>query len=72
MDDAIFQQALRKRLQAEYLRGVNDGLESARKIRGWLTRQPDRKWQAQVREWVDAEIAAMEASIKGVSNAGSD
>jgi hypothetical protein len=52
--------ALDDMLQESYQRGLADGLEVARRIRGWLTREPDRGWQRQVREWADAEIEKAE------------
>ena len=55
-----FVAALDDLLIAAHQRGLADGLEVARKIRDWLTRQPDRKWQRQVREWADAEIERAE------------
>jgi hypothetical protein len=55
-----FDAALEDLLSAAHRRGINDGLEVARKIRGWLARQPDREWQRQVREWADAEITRAE------------
>ena len=57
---SVFDAALDERLRDEYLRGLADGLAVASKIRGWLTRHPDREWQRQVREWADAEIAKAE------------
>jgi hypothetical protein len=50
-------------LQA-YNRGAADGLSVAKKIRCWLTRQPDTKWQATVRKLTDKEIARFESKIK--------
>jgi len=55
-----FEAALDDLLREAHQRGLADGLAVARKIRGWLTRQPDRQWQRQVREWADAEIAKAE------------
>jgi hypothetical protein len=55
-----FDAALDDLLSAAHQRGLSDGLAVARKIRDWLTRQPDREWQRQVREWADAEIAKAE------------
>jgi len=55
-----FVAALDDLLIAAHQRGLADGLEVARKIRGWLTRQPDREWQRQIREWADAAIAKAE------------
>lgn len=55
--------ALNSRLLAEYRRGLADGLGPAKKIRGWLTRQPDRKWQKEVRGWADKEIAKAESKL---------
>jgi hypothetical protein len=49
--------ALAALLRSEYQRGKADGLAVARRIRDWLTRQPDRKWQREVREWADEAIA---------------
>lgn len=54
--DRTLAAAIEKRLHAEYQRGKKDGLRIAKVIRGWLTRQPDRAWQKQVREWADKEI----------------
>jgi hypothetical protein len=47
-------------LRESHHRGLADGLAVAKKIRDWLTRQPDREWQRQVREWADAAIAKAE------------
>ena len=58
-----FATALEIRLHGEYLRGKVEGLRVAKLIRDWLTRQPDRAWQKQVREWADKEIANAEVSI---------
>ena len=55
-----FEAALDDMLQDAHQRGLVEGLAVATKIRDWLTRQPDRKWQRQVREWADAEIAKAE------------
>jgi hypothetical protein len=55
-----FDAALDDLLSAAHKRGLADGLAVARKIRDWLTRQPDREWQRQVREWADVEIAKAE------------
>ena len=55
-----FEAALDDMLQDAHQRGLVEGLAVARKIRDWLTRQPDREWQRQVREWADAEIAKAE------------
>lgn len=55
-----FEAALADMLRESHQRGLDEGLAVARKIRGWLTRQPDREWQRQVREWADAEIAKAE------------
>jgi len=55
-----FEAALDDLLRESHRRGLADGLAVARKIRDWLTRQPDRQWQRQVREWADAEIAKAE------------
>lgn len=41
-----------------YRDGLRDGLAVAERIRGWLTREPDTKRQAEVREWADRAIAA--------------
>jgi hypothetical protein len=49
--------ALAALLRSEYLRGKADGLAVAHRIRAWLTRQPDREWQREVREWADEAIA---------------
>jgi len=40
----------------QYLAGLEIGLGVAERIRGWLTRQPDRIWQREVREWADQAI----------------
>jgi hypothetical protein len=48
--------AIEARLAFEYRHGLEDGLAVALKIRNWLTRQPDRAWQKQTREWADKEI----------------
>lgn len=58
-----FAAALEARLHGEYLRGKAEGLRVAKLIRGWLTRQPDRAWQKQVREWADKEIANAEREL---------
>lgn len=55
-----YEAALAALLQREYLRGKADGLAVARRIRDWLTRQPDREWQREVREWADEAIARAE------------
>ena len=55
-----FEAALDDMLREAHHRGLADGLAVARKIRDWLTRQPDRQWQRQVREWADSEIAKAE------------
>jgi hypothetical protein len=55
-----FEAALEDMLRESHRRGLTEGLAVARKIRDWLTRQPDREWQRQVREWADAEIAKAE------------
>lgn len=55
-----FEAALEDLLQDARQKGLVEGLAVARKIRDWLTRQPDREWQRQVREWADAEIAKAE------------
>jgi hypothetical protein len=55
-----FATAFEIRLHEEYLRGKMDGLRIAKLIRGRLTRQPDRAWQKQVREWADKAIANAE------------
>ena len=55
-----FDAALAALLRSEYLRGKADGLAVARRIRHWLTRQPDREWQREVREWADEAIARAE------------
>jgi hypothetical protein len=52
-----FNAALHARLRAEYQRGLRDGLEVAYQIRDWLTRQPDTRWQRQVRTWAERAIA---------------
>ena len=58
--DRIFAEALDARLRAEYQRGLHDGLAVVKQLRGFLTRQPDRKWQAQARAEVDAAISKAE------------
>lgn len=58
-----FETALDTRLRGEYLRGKIEGLRVAKVIRDWLTRQPDRVWQKQVREWADKEIANAEREL---------
>ena len=55
-----FEAALEEMLREAHQRGLVEGLAVARKIRDWLTRQPDREWQRQVREWADAEISRAE------------
>jgi len=55
-----FEVALDDLLRESHQRGLEAGLAVARKIRDWLTRQPDREWQRQVREWADAAIAKAE------------
>ena len=55
-----FDAALDDMLRESHRRGLADGLAVARKIRDWLTRQPDREWQRQVREWADAALAKAE------------
>lgn len=52
--------ALKSRLRAEYHLGQVEGLRVAKLIRSWLTRQPDRRWQKEVREWADNAIAKAE------------
>lgn len=47
------QEALQTWGDERYREGLNKGIQSLEKVRGWLTRQPDRKWQKEVREWVD-------------------
>ena len=47
--------------RAAYQRGLADGLAVADRIRGWLTRQPDRRWQAEVRGWADQAIGEARA-----------
>lgn len=56
----VYERALEALLHEEYMRGKDDGLLVAHKIRGWLTRAPDRKWQKQVRDWADEAIAYAE------------
>ena len=63
MSNNKFNVALNLRLHEEYLRGLEEGLKTARTIRNWLTRQPDRLWQQQAREWADKEIAKAEQDI---------
>jgi hypothetical protein len=47
----------------KYREGLNKGLEELEKVRGWLTRQPDRKWQKEVRGWVDKLIKRYKKQI---------
>jgi len=61
--DRNFNESLKIRLNHEYRKGLNDGLNVARLIRNWLTRQPDRKWQKEVRQWADKEIKRAEKEI---------
>lgn len=62
--DADFATALDARLHAEYARGKEEGIAVAKTIRNWLTRQPDTKWQKQVREWADRAIEAAERDLR--------
>lgn len=48
---------------SEYVRGFEDGLKVAEKVLGWLTRQPDTKWQQEVRGWAEKEIKRARAEI---------
>lgn len=43
-------------LRCAYEEGLEDGLAVAKRIRDWLTRQPDTARQRQIREWADAAI----------------
>jgi hypothetical protein len=61
--DRNFETALQMRLRGEYMRGKAEGLRVAKVIRGWLARQPDRKWQRQAREWADNEIKNAENDL---------
>ena len=36
--------------------GFFEGLQVAEKIVGWLTREPDNEWQAEVRSWAERAI----------------
>jgi hypothetical protein len=65
-----FESALEAWLSAEYQRGKADGLAVARRIRDWLTRQPDREWQREVREWADKAIARAERQRSTATNTG--
>jgi hypothetical protein len=56
-EERVFQLAYRDRLQAERRAGFREGLAVAVQIRDWLTRQPDRKWQQEVRLIADRVIA---------------
>lgn len=51
-------------LRASYAEGLNDGLAVAKKIRDWLTKQPDTARQREVREWADAAIAKAERMLE--------
>lgn len=42
--------------RAQYSDGVKVALLELQKVHGWLTRKPDRKWQKEVRKWVEQEI----------------
>lgn len=46
-----------------YKEGIKEGLRRLEKARGWLTRQPDRKWQKEVRGWVDNLIKELNEMI---------
>jgi predicted secreted protein len=59
-----FDMALKVRLLAEYNRGFNRGLGVAMKIRNWLTRHPDQKWQREARELADEEIESAKAELR--------
>ena len=48
----------------KYRGGLEEGLDALEKVRGWLTRQPDRKWQAEVRGWVDELIKKYKEQIR--------
>lgn len=43
--------------------GMGRGLSELETVRGWLTRQPDTKRQAETREWVHALIASYRKEI---------
>jgi hypothetical protein len=58
-----FDDALKIRLEAEYLRGFNHGLSVAKTIRGWLTAQPDTLRLKQLREWADNAIESAEKRV---------
>jgi len=47
-DRDTFDAALARLLKSEYQRGLEDGLQVADKICGWLTIQPPRKWAEQI------------------------
>lgn len=38
--------------------GLEQGLAVAEKILNWLRREPDNKWQKEVRGWAEKEIKA--------------
>lgn len=42
--------------RAERYAGIKDGLRVAEQIVGYLSRQPDRKWQREARDWAMAAI----------------
>ena len=51
-----FKHALAALLSEEYQRGLNDGLNVAESIHGWLTRTPDTNRQAETRDWARKAI----------------
>jgi len=47
-----------------FVEGMKRGLRSLNTVRNWLTRQPDRKWQQEVRSWVDKHIEEYKKEIE--------
>jgi len=43
--------------EESYQRGLAVGINAIEKVHGWLTRQPDNEWQADVRRWVENLIS---------------
>lgn len=61
--DETYQKALYELKREAWREGVEYGLKVAEQIRAWLTRRPDRKWQAEVRTWADKAIADARAHV---------
>lgn len=59
----IADKALEAYGEACFRAGFNSGLDVARQITTWLGRQPDRKWQAQVRGWAKNAIKHAEEDL---------